>query len=359
MLAASAACASDENAKIPHYEHILVIIAENQGYEDIIGNRHAPNINGLVNMPGTSLATKFYAEVHPSEGNYVAIIGGDTLGIRDDDPWYCGSGAADTPDRPSHYCTSAVGNQRYVNHTLTARSLVDQLDEHHLTWKGYFENIPTAGSKTVYYPERHAPVAGKPSELYASKHNGFINFKRVQDDLALASKLVGFDQLFQDIASGQVPNYAHIVPNQCNDMHGLSGPNVPHTCRDRVGLISVGDKLIDELVRKIKASPIWTAPGNTAVVVSWDEDDSRTKGPQGCCSCAYSSGTAMFGGGHVPTLVIINHPPSDTPREDNMPYNHYSLLRTVEEAFGIDEYLGHANDSGCGVKPMSRLFQTQ
>jgi hypothetical protein len=218
MLAGSSACASDENAKISRYEHILVIIAENQGYENIIGNSLAPNINRLVNMPGASLATKFYGEIHPSEGNYVAIIAGDTFGIRDDDAWYCGPGASETPDTPSRCCTSAVGNQRYVNHTVTARSLVDQLAEHDLTWKGYFEDIPTAGSKAIYYLERHAPVAGKRSELYASKHNGFINFKRVQDDPVLASKLVGFDQLFQDIGSGQIPNYAHIVPNQWNDI---------------------------------------------------------------------------------------------------------------------------------------------
>jgi phosphatidylinositol-3-phosphatase len=358
-LASSTAGASDENVKIPPYEHILVIIAENQGYESIIGNRRAPKINSLANMRGTGLATKFYGEVHPSEGNYVAMIGGDTFGIRDDDAWYCGSDAPDTADTPSRYCSSAVANQRYVNHTVTARNLVDQLAEQNLTWKGYFEDIPSAGSKAVSYPEKHDPVPGKPSGLYVSKHNGFINFKRVQNDPAIASKLVGFDQLFQDLASGQVPNYAHIVPNQCNDMHGLSGANVPHNCRDRAGLISLGDAMIDELVRKIKASPIWTAPGNAAVVVTWDEDDHRTVGAQGCCSCDYSSGMATFGGGHIPTLVILNHPPSDTPRKDDTLYNHYSLLRTVEEAFGIKEYLGHANDFDCGVNPMSRLFQTQ
>src|SRR5262249_23724050 len=137
------------------------------------------------------------------------------------------------------------------------------------------------------------------------------------------------------------------------------GANVPHNCRDTARRISVGDKMIDELVTKIKASPIWNASGNTAIVITWDEDDRRTIGPQGCCNCAYSSVMATSGGGHIPTFVIINHPPSDSPVKDDTPYNHYSLLRTTEEAFGMDEYLAHANDSECGVKPMSRLFQTR
>src|SRR5205085_77087 len=116
----------DHANEVPRYEHIFVIIAENHGYAQIIGNRNAPN-------------------------------------------------------------------------------LVDQLEERHLTWKGYYEGIPAPGSKAVFYPDDHHPVAGQPTELYAAKHNGFMQFRAVQDDLALATKIVGFDQLDRDLASGQVP----------------------------------------------------------------------------------------------------------------------------------------------------------
>lgn len=342
-----AGCTVGAADEVPRYDHILVIIAENHSYQEIIGSPHAPNLNNLARTYGS--ATNFYGEVHPSEANYVAMIGGDTFGIHDDDAWYC------RPGNPDRYCSSEVTIEPYVDHTVAAKSLVDQLSERNLTWKGYFESIPAAGSTTIYYPDPQSPVAGLPMQLYGSKHNGFINFKTVQNDPDLARKFVGFDQLYQDLASGQVPNYAHIVPNQCNEMHGLEGRNVPSDCeyKNDPGRIARGDKVIGELVAKIQASPIWSAQGNTAVVVTWDE---ASAGTEGCCGSDPTS-AANFGGGHIPTLVITNHGPGRI--EDDTPYNHYSLLRTTEETFGINEHLGHANGSAAGVKSMTRLFQVQ
>jgi hypothetical protein len=345
-------CTSAAAADVPTYEHILVIIAENHAYQQIIGSPNAPNLNRLAMTYGS--ATNFYGEVHPSEGNYVAMIGGDTFGIGDDDAWYC------KPGKRDQNCSSEKMNKPYVDHTVSTRSLVDQLSEHNLTWKGYFESIPAAGSKIVYYPDANSPVAGQPERLYASKHNGFLNFKTVQDDTSLASKLVGFGQLTRDLMSGQVPNFAHIVPNQCNEMHGLDGHDVPNDCKSQndAGRVARGDKMIGDLVAKIMASPIWPAQANAAIVITWDEDDNpRHKvGTQGCCGFDPKS-SANFGGGHIPTIVITNHGPRGL--TDDTLYNHYSLLRTTEEAFGIEEYLGHANDSASGVKPMTPLFQVQ
>src|SRR5208282_3146995 len=57
--------------EMPRYEHIFVIVAENKSFDQIIGNPDAPKLNGLAKEYG--LATRFYGEVHPSEGNYVAM----------------------------------------------------------------------------------------------------------------------------------------------------------------------------------------------------------------------------------------------------------------------------------------------
>lgn len=342
----------DHTNEIPRYDHIFLIIAENHAYGQIIGNPQAPNLNRLATSSGS--ATQFYGEVHPSKANYIAILGGDTFGIHDDDAFYC---QADSADR---YCGYAHRITPYVDHAVTARSLMDQLDEHQLTWKGYYEDLPAPGSKAVYYPDSQQPVAEQPTELYASKHNGFIQFRSVQNDPALATKIVGFDQLYRDLASGEMPNYAHIVPNQCNEMHGRNGPDVPADCRfgNDAGRIARADQAIGALVGRIQASPAWSAPGNSAIVITWDEDDDPRvkKGPQGCCGFDPKS-PANFGGGHIPTIVITNHGPRGV--ADDTPYNHYSLLRTTEEAFCIGEYLGHANDAAAGVKPMTRLFQPQ
>ena len=209
----------------------------------------------------------------------------------------------------------------------------------------------------MFFPDPHSPVHGQPNELYASKHNAFINFKSVQDDPAFAEEIVGFDRLLADLASGQFPNYAHIVPNQCNEMHGMeAGPNVPPDCEfdNDADRITRGDKAIGNLVAKIIASPIWSKPGNVAIVITWDEnEDGRTVKGKGCCGYDPNS-PANFGGGHIPTIVITNHGPRGV--TDDTPHNHYSLLRTTEAAFGITEYLGHANDTGAGVRTMVKLF---
>ncbi len=184
----------------------------------------------------------------------------------------------------------------------------------------------------------------------------------VQNDPRLASKLVGFDQLAADLASGDLPNYAHIVPNQCNEMHGLDAraPNVAVDCSydNDAGLIARGDKVIGDLVRQIQASPAWSASENAAIVITWDEDDGphSTKRPgvaEGCCGFDPAS-TANNGGGHIATLVITNHGPRGI--TDDTPYNHYSLLRTTEDALGIAEHLNGAAETERGVRSMKPLF---
>ena len=86
-LAACCAAAGATAGQMPRYEHIFVIVAENRSFDRIIGSPDAPRLNGLAKQYG--LATGYYGEVHPSEGNYVAMLGGDTFGIADDDAWYC------------------------------------------------------------------------------------------------------------------------------------------------------------------------------------------------------------------------------------------------------------------------------
>ncbi len=322
-----------EDKTIPKYEHIFVIIEENKAYEQIIGNPDAPILNQLGKTYG--LATNFYGEVHPSEANYIAILGGSTFGIHDDDAYYCQSGSTDK------FC----GNSKqadYVNHTISSLSLLDQLERKGLTWKGYFEDIPTSGSKVVVSPNLLQP-------RYASKHNGFINFKKVQDDPNLSKKIVGLNQLESDFKTDKVPNYSHIVFNQCHEMHGLPECNNPQQ------LIQTGDVWIGKVVNQITSSKLWNAPGNNAIIITWDEDNNplQKTATQGWCGFEPKS-HANFGGGHIATIVITNHGPRNM--VDNTPYNHYSLLRTTEDAFGIYEYLNAAGDLEKGVKPITYLF---
>jgi phosphatidylinositol-3-phosphatase len=325
-----------EDRAIPSYKHLFVIIAENKVYEQIIGSPKAPRLNQLAKTYG--LASRFYGEIHPSEGNYAAMLGGSNFGIHDDDAFYCQAGSTD------QFCSHAK-RPNYANHTIAAKSLMDQFTEKGLTWKGYFEDLPSPGSKVVVYPDVKRA-------LYAVKHNGFMNYKSVQDDPQIAQKIVGFDQLATDLKTGNLPNYSHIILNQCNEMHGLE------ECPNTEKLIQQGDVEIGKLVDRIMASTIWAAPENSAIVITFDEDNyalSNKPEDQGCCGFEPESET-NYGGGHIATIVITNHGPRGV--VDATPYNHYSLLRTTEDAFGIAEYLKAAGDTDKGVKPMTKLFAT-
>ena len=328
-------------APMPRYKHIFIIVAENRSFDQIIGRAEAPRLNALAREYG--LATRFYGEVHPSEGNYVAMLGGDTFGIHDDDAWFC------EPYTISASCPHAM-LPGYVSHSITAPSLMDRLAAAKLTWKGYFEDLPAPGSLDIF---SGTGAADAPAELYAAKHNGFINFERVRKDPELAQKIVPLGQLAADLAGHGAPNYSHIILNQCNDMHGLWSHGALADCADAGAVVRRGDAAIGGIVDRIMAAPLWAKAANAAIVITWDEDDGSSAGEHGCCG--YEPGSAAnFGGGHIPTIVIANHGPRHV--EDAEPYNHYSLLRTTEEAFGIGDYLGFAGASDKGVKAMTPLF---
>ncbi|HUO97109.1 MAG TPA: alkaline phosphatase family protein [Rhizomicrobium sp.] len=338
--------AAGEAETIPRYAHIFVIIDENHTTNEIIGNPAAPTFTRLAKEYG--FASNYYAVRHPSEPNYVALVGGDTFGITDDDAFYCKPGS-------TQWGCAKSGRAGYVDHTVGAPNLTTQLEAAGLSWKGYFESIPEPGSLVYRWPG--GPATGKQGSLYAVKHNGFMTFKNVQDDPRRAERIVGFDVLEHDIAANTLPNFAHIVPDLCDDMHGTSGPNIPANCSGKLsaGLIGRADKMLARLVGDLTRSAMWNSADNNAIVITFDEndDDRPSPRPNGCCGMD-PSGTANPGGGWIPTIVITNHGPRGL--NDPVAYNHYSLLRTIEAAFGIAEHLGHAGDTANGVATMTPLF---
>ncbi len=331
---------------VPPYSHVFVILDENKNYEQILDPAAAPNIAGLAKAYG--VATRFYAEVHPSEANYVALLAGDTFGIHDDDAYYC------HPRSTQPFCEGAAA-PGYADHTVDAPHLGDQLQARGLSWKGYYESIPEPGSAAVVASDPAFDNGTRKTALYASKHSGFMNFASVQADPHRAERIVGFDSLKADLASGDMPAFALIVPNQCNDMHGLHGAGVPADCDGLNGsaLIRRGDAANGELVRELMASPVWRSAQNVAIVITFDEGSGKTR--EGCCGVTPGA-ASNFGGGHIPTVVITNHGVRGL--ADDTPYSHYSLLRTIEDAFGISEHLRHADDTSAGVQPMVKLFAT-
>jgi hypothetical protein len=328
----SASPTGERQRAIPHYQHIVEVMMENTSYATIIGNSNAPNLNALANRYG--LATDYFGVTHPSEPNYMTNIAGDYFGVQDDNQFYCTPALAPTDP----YCGGTT-----VNHTIDAPTLADQLTSADKTWKGYFQTLPPTpapGTLITSGPNANGPYTFKyPNNtvaLYASKHNPFLNFTGTQGALA---NMVPDTQLATDLAKKTLPNFSLVVPDQCHDMHGTSG------CSDTNGLISAGDTYVGNTVAAIMASKSWTQ-GRNAIVVTWDEDDYSDQGQPGTGCCG-----ADPGGGHVATIVITNK--GDFPVTDGKAYNHYSLLRSFELAFGLPP-LAHAGDSV--VPSMNPLF---
>lgn len=305
---------------IARFAHVFVIVEENHGFNDIIGSSHAPQLNTLAKTYG--LATRYYAVTHPSQPNYVALIGGYTFGIRDDHP-----------------------------HTIAGPNLATQLQSAHLSWKNYLESLPAPGSLAISAADPKALDVSRGLHIYAAKHSGFLNYDSVRRDPHRASHIVGFDAFQADLRGGHAPNFSFVIPNLCNDMHGGGLLVLPHDCSvlHQTDLIERGDAHAASIVKEIMASSAWHGKENTAIVITWDEDDGGDK--TSCCGTDPRD-PANAGGGHIATIVMTNHGPRHV--SDATPYSHYSLLRTIEDVFGIRGHLQRA--AAPGVVDMTPLF---
>jgi hypothetical protein len=260
------------------------------------------------------------------------------------------------------------------------KTIADQLVEHGRTWKSYQESLPIGGADGVNYSDgfftnltnfnpyissgsfaswavqgvtipavaTQADANGDIVLLYAAKHNPFVYFRDVQQGTNPRNSLknaVGFDGpggLYQDLGTGDVPDFLFIAPNQCNDQHGRgnSGPFCNFDANNdgtQAGLngtnIFLGDVTVQKIVTSIKSSQAWQK-GNNAIVVVWDENDYTVTLNK--------------------VLMIVdtnNHGASGV--QSTRPYTHFSLLKTLEAGFGLP-CLNHACDSDANV--MTDLF---
>ena len=273
------------------------------------------------------------------------------------------------------YLADIDGVKSYAAAATTGKSIADQLVEAGRDWKTYQESLPLGSLSGVNYSNGTATnltnfaalaplTSGSVVQAYAVKHNPFAYFQSVQqgawDENSLAN-VVGFDGpkgLYADLATGKVPAFSFIVPNQCDDQHGRGnadafcgydpGSSDGFTYGTQAGLnpglIQQGDTTIERLVDTIHASHAWNE-GNNAIVIVWDEND--------------YSGIATTPSGLFPTpnqnqvvlTVETNHGGSGV--QSNTYYNHFSLLKSLEAGFGLP-CLNHACDASTPV--MSDLF---
>jgi len=177
---AFAGSAKAQTATVPQYDHVFLVIMENNGYGQIVGNPYAPILNALVSDYG--VATNYAGVADPSEPNYVAMLGGDFFGITSDDPYF------------------------FPGQTVDAENLLSQLNGVGKSWKGYFQNMPYPGYRGYCYPDKCNGIPDADTQ-YVAKHNGMVNFANLQTPTQFA-KMVPLQQLSDDLAAGAVPIFS-------------------------------------------------------------------------------------------------------------------------------------------------------
>ena len=331
--------------------HIFLIMLENHSQSSVIDDANAPFITSLAHK--YAMAANYFGVTHPSEPNYVATISGSNWGVNDDQS----------------------------TNTYDHLNIVDQLEQHHLTWAAYMESMPSAGFTGAQFPANAA--------LYVNKHNPFVLFDDIRSSPNRLAQIKPYSDFAADMKAKQIPNFVWISPNQCHDMHGGVSTAVAADGSDGTpcpfgstkddandaALKQKADGFVKGAVDAITSTTDWKT-GRTAIFIVTDENDftgeASTDGwesAEGCCDSpnlgkgtpflgsngqpdGHVWGGGIYGGGKIPAIVMTaKGKPGFT---SQTPYNHYSFLSTVEWNWNLPT-IGNASDT-LNVKPMTEFF---
>ena len=194
--------------------HVFWVLEENTDYASVTTSS-MPYLMGLAAQYG--LATQYYANTHPSIGNYLMLTGGQII----------------------------TNNDSYSGPAIAADNIVRELTAAGKSWKLYAEDLPSAGDVQM----------GVDNGTYTSRHNGLVYYTDVQNDPLKAQHVVPFTQLATDMAAGALPNYGFIEPNLCNDAHDCG--------------LDVADSWLQANVAPLLANPQFQQDG--LLIVTFDE----------------------------------------------------------------------------------------
>jgi phosphatidylinositol-3-phosphatase len=354
-------------------KHVFVIVLENEDYNTTFGAAtKAPYLARTLVARGV-LLTQYFGTGHVSVGNYIAMI----------------SGQAATPQ-------TQLDCQVYADFTVTGTTadgqaigagcvypssistLPDQLTAQGKTWRGYMEDMgndlgresATCGHPALNSPDRtqsaEAPSAAVPhGDQYATRHNPFVYFHSIIDSPICSSGVVNLDRLPQDLRSERsTPNFVFITPNLCNDGHDAP-------CKDgQPGGLVAADAFLRKWVPLILSSRAYRRDGLLIVTFDETEESSAQVSPTGAITYSYTGQTCCserpgpnlapfpqsvalgadtysfqnFGGDRTGTVLLSPFLKPGT--ISNTPFNHYSLLKSLENIFDTHEYLGYAAQPG-------------
>jgi hypothetical protein len=418
---------------IPRYDHIFIVMLENKATLSILNSPFAPKINAY--LKAGNQATSYYATGNPSEPNYTSLGGADDFGITDDSQWNCDATGPNAvqdlplPDKTqpglasSPFTATCTQPPNLVNHNIVGKSnLFNAIAAAGMTWRTYNESMnpgqdirtdSVADAAVIaqdnVYPigavGGNAAVVGNPNlllplpaGLYKTKHHPGMAFQNVRSapEFKFSNRTLGggqwdnalknsaayaipagydFDQFGTDLQSGNVGNLNFVIPDQCDDMHGISvrgtilGTATQGTASDCTSvannvpaatggaIITRGDNYVDFLVKKIQASDMWKNPQKKAAIVLMFDEGSATSGLNSCCGWNPGNSTVANpvkqnadgsfavdtsvnnytrgNRGHGQSIygVLTNQGNAPKGAADSDVYSHFSFVRTLQDMF--------------------------
>jgi acid phosphatase len=267
-------------AQIPNSNHVVVVLEENESYSAVIGSSSMPYLNSLASQ--NALATQYYANAHPSIGNYFMLTAGQLVTNND-------------------ALNTTVNVDNIVRHLLTAGK----------TWKSYAESLPSVG------------YTGGDRYPYARHHNPLSYFSDVANSSVQRLNLVPFTQFSADLNNNQLPNYSFVVPNLNHDAHDC--PTAPTGCTNNQKLATADAWL------KNNIAPLLNNPGfqqDGILIIVFDE--------------GFNTDTA-HGGGRVAAVAV--GPGVRKGFKSTAFYQHQNVLRTTLDALGVHTYPGNSGSA--------------
>lgn len=321
VLAAAAGCGAEpapgQAQRTGTPGHVFVINLENKGFDRVWDSGSAaPYLAGTLRAQGV-LLTSYYGISHNSLPNYLAQISGQppNSSTEHDCHTYTPfvSSATDAQGRLGDGCVFPAD----------VPTLAGQLSQAGKTWRGYMEDMPSPCQHPALGAE-DGHVAAAPGDQYGTRHNPFVYFRSITSTPDCARNVVNFSALRQDLqAVDSTRNLSYITPNLCHDGH--DSPCVDGS----PGGLSVADEWLKSQVPAILSSPAFSQDG--MLIITFDEADGGAVGPPS----GVSGGT---GGGRVGALVLS--PFAAAGAASDRPYNHYSLLASLEDIFSLPRLAG-------------------
>jgi phosphatidylinositol-3-phosphatase len=330
-------------SSLPPIRHVFIIILENESASVTFGaDSPAPYLAKTLTSEGAYLPN-YYGVGHDSNDNYISMISGQAPNTdnQHDCPIFGNFPAS---------VTGAYGQEEGLGcvYPSNIQNIATQLDAAGDSWGDYNEsmgNDPTREAAECGHP----PVGGvdnteteTATDAYATRHDPFVYFHSIIDDTTLCdSHVVNLNLLPAALSSASTtPNYVFITPDLCGDGHDA-------TCSDtsRPGGFAGIEQFLQQWVPAITSSPAYKQQ-NGLLIITFDE--ASTSDTSSCCGEIPGPGSAEPGlngpgGGDVGAVLLS--PCIKPGTVSDTPYNHYSMLRSVEDIFGLP-HLGYAQLPG-------------